>query len=94
MDEKKKKSTRLREFKHCEVCEEDVPREKFGNHQFWLFGIRMPLCRGMSKSKRRFYEEMSQRRINRAKAKARSLGLTTPEKMESYLRGLGLGVDF
>ena len=93
MEKGKKRSTRLREFKHCEVCEEDILHEKFGNHQFWLAGVRIPLCRGMPKARRRFYEEQSQKRVKKGKTLARSHGYRTEKEIEAFLRGMDFGQD-
>jgi hypothetical protein len=87
------KMKKAKEVKHCEVCSQDIPRDRFGKHQFFLVAIRMPLCKGMPAPRRRYYEELSQRRLKRARVVARSLGFDTDEKFEPFLRGLGFGFD-
>lgn len=76
----------------CDVCGLGVPVSKWKAHQYHLAGIRTTLCRGMSQSKQAAYAKISAKRMQAAKAQARSLGYTTEEEVESYLRGQGYGV--
>lgn len=92
MSNLKKTKSKKKKFRTCEVCGEEVPREKFPKHQYYLAGVAAVLCRDMPKAKRRAYEVLSKRRIKKYKAQARSLGLREPLELESYMRGLGLGL--
>jgi hypothetical protein len=84
---------KLKAFRHCDICGEDIPREKFGRHQYWLGGVRTALCRGMKASVRKVYETLSLKRLKRGRTQARLLGYTEPREVEAYLRGLGYGDD-
>ena len=91
MTERKNTLKRLNRLRKCDVCKkENIPQHKFSKHQYWLGGVRIPLCRGMPKSIRSFYEEQSVKRLRKYKANARTLGLEG-KAMESYLRNLGFG---
>lgn len=83
----------LKTFKRCEVCGNEIPRDKFSRHQFWLGGVRATLCKGMGVAKREAYERLSSKLLRKAKTQARLHGYSDPVQVEAYLRGLGYGED-
>jgi hypothetical protein len=75
----------------CDVCGLEVPLSKWKKHQYHLAGVRTTLCKGMKKAKQEAYARISAKRLQAAKAQARSLGLKTDDEVETYLRGLDFG---